>query len=178
MARPRTIPDSGIFRAVRLLLRQHGDRGVSFASVAKASGLSAPSLAQRYGSRARMITDALEAGWTELDEVTERAAENAPGSTKGAATLLKAIEEQQDSLGAEIIVLTAGFRDEALRQRAALWQRKVVTALAVRLGKGGEPDMDAGESLFALWQGRLFWSVVSHPGFKMKRVMRQVARRK
>ncbi|MBL4559333.1 MAG: hypothetical protein JKP98_26825 [Rhodobacteraceae bacterium] len=67
------------------MLGQHGDRGVSFASVAQASGLSAPSLAQRYGSRSRMIVDALAAGWQDLSETTEQADAAAAPSPRGAA---------------------------------------------------------------------------------------------
>lgn len=178
MARPRTVPDATIFAAVRQLLRQGGDRAVSFGSVSRASSLSAPSLAQRYGSRARMIADALEAGWTGLEAATALADAEAPQSTKGAAAFLRALENAEDDLGAAILVLTSGFRDPALCARAAVWQRQVVTALALRLGKGGEPDTDAGESMFALWQGRLIWSAVSDPGFKMKQVMRRVSARK
>jgi AcrR family transcriptional regulator len=175
MARPRSIPDSEIFVAVRRLLGQHGDRGVSFASVAQASGLSAPSLAQRYGSRSRMIVDALAAGWQDLSATTEQADAAAAPSAKGAAAFLKAIEASSDDLGRDMLVLISGFRDPALQTRAAAWQRAVVTGLAMRLGKGGSPDVDAGESMFAMWQGRLIWSAVSAPGFKMKRVMRRVA---
>lgn len=178
MARPRSIPDAEIFRAVRRILAEDGDRGVSFATVAKASGLSAPSLAQRYGSRARMIADALEAGWQELEATTAGAEADAALSTKGAAALLKTIEAAHDDLGRDILVLTSGFRDPALRGRAADWQKQVVTALAARLGKTGAPDTDAGESMFALWQGRLIWSAVSDPRFKMKRMMRRVTARK
>jgi AcrR family transcriptional regulator len=174
MARPRSIPDDDIFRAVRHLLGKDGERGVSFATVSKRSGLSAPSLAQRYGSRARMIQDALEAGWSDLARATEAAEAEAPPTTKGAAAFLKAIEAGHDDLGRDILVLASGFRDPALRGRAASWQRQVVTGLAMRLGKGGTADMDAGESMFAAWQGQLFWSAVSDPGFKMKRVMRRV----
>jgi AcrR family transcriptional regulator len=178
MARPRTIPDATIYKAVRRLLGEGGDRGVSFATVARATGLSAPSLAQRYGSRARMIADALDAGWDELERTTADADADAAQSTKGAAAFLAAIEAAHGDLGRDILVLTSGFRDPDLQGRAAAWQTQVVTALALRLGRGGAPDTDAGESMFALWQGRLLWSAVSDPGFKMKKVMRRVAARK
>ena len=51
MARPRTIPDPEIFAAIRALLAQGGDKAVAFSSVARATGLAAPTLVQRYGSR-------------------------------------------------------------------------------------------------------------------------------
>ena len=63
MARLKLIPDSAVFACVRQLLAAGGDRAVAFASVARATGLAAPTLVQRFGGRDAMVERALLAGW-------------------------------------------------------------------------------------------------------------------
>ena len=59
MSRTKTIPDLEIFAAIRRILARKGDKAVSFASVAQATGLAAATLVQRYASRDRMVKAAL-----------------------------------------------------------------------------------------------------------------------
>ncbi|NJS40650.1 MAG: TetR family transcriptional regulator, partial [Rhodobacteraceae bacterium] len=55
MPRQKTIPDARILATVSQLLAAEGDKAVSFASVAAATGLAAPTLVQRFGSRDGMV---------------------------------------------------------------------------------------------------------------------------
>jgi uncharacterized protein GlcG (DUF336 family) len=87
MSRSRTIPDAEIFSAVRALLAAGGDRAVAFSAVARATGLAAPTLVQRYGSRDRMLQAALLAAWDDLDAATAKAEPEVPLTAKGALAL-------------------------------------------------------------------------------------------
>ena len=151
MARPRIIPDSTVHAAVLRILEDEGERAVSFAAVARATGLAGATLVQRFGSRDAMVTAALHGGWDRLDaalETAEAEAEGAPG-------LLR-------RLPADPRLALASRHDAGLRERAAAWRARVEGALARRLrkGRGGGRADGAGARaamLFALWQGGALW---------------------
>ena len=50
MSRPRLIPDAEIFAAILRQIAAAGEKSVAFSTIARATGLAAPSLVQRYGS--------------------------------------------------------------------------------------------------------------------------------
>ena len=83
MGRSKTLPDTDVFAALRHLLIQGGDKAVAFSSVAQATGLAAPTLAQRYGTRDAMVRAALRDGWDVLAKATERAVDKAPRRPRG-----------------------------------------------------------------------------------------------
>lgn len=158
MARPRSIPDADVFAAVRQLLAEGGDKAVTFAAVAQATGLAAPSLAQRYGSCAGMIGAALADGWAVL------AAAVVPAS--GADTpqgFLKALGAE----GLLPVLMAAGLRDGRLRAQATGWRTAVEAGLARFFGNGGKAR-EAAAALFAAWTGALLWEPAGGRGFKMK----------
>ena len=168
MARPRTIPDDAIFAEVRRLLAEGGDKAVAFASVARATGLAAPSLVQRYGTRDAMLRAALTAAWDALDHQTglaEAAAADSP------VALLKALGA--DSGIVDLSRLAAGFRDPDLRARAGAWRNRVETALAQLLG-GGTKARETAAVLFVAWQGRMLWQDVGGKAMRLKDVVRRL----
>ncbi len=172
MSRTRTIPDSQIFSAIRTLLAAGGDKAVAFSAVARATGLAAPTLVQRYGSRDGMLRAALMAGWDELDAATSAAEADAALSAKGALALLKALDgDNGDPAG--IGLLAADFRDAALRTRAAAWRTRVESALAIRLG-GGAKGREAGALLFAVWQGQTLWQATGERSFRLKDALKRL----
>lgn len=171
MARRKLISDNEVFIAVRKLLTEGGDKAVSFASVGQATGLAAPTLVQRFGSREGMVQSAAAAVWAELDALTSAAEAEAPFSAKGAQALLK-------SLGAapeirEIALLAFSFRERELREQAALWRGRVEAALALRLG-GGDKGRDIAAMLFAAWQGQLLWQVAGDRTFRIKDAVKRL----
>ncbi|MFD1808173.1 TetR family transcriptional regulator [Gemmobacter lanyuensis] len=83
MARKKIIPDAKVHAEILRLLAQGGDRAVSFATVAQATGLAGPTLVQRFGSREGMVHTALMAGWAELEDQTAQAEAAAPLTAKG-----------------------------------------------------------------------------------------------
>jgi len=172
MARTRTIPDAEIFSAIRQLLATGGEKAVAFASVARATGLAAPTLVQRYGSRNDMLRAALMSAWDDLDATTATAETEAPASAKGALALLKSLGADNADLS-DITLLAADFRDPALRARAEDWRARVVSALAFRLG-GGSRGRETAAMLFALWQGQTLWQAAGDKGFKLKDALKRL----
>lgn len=165
MSRPRTIPDADVFAAILRLIAEGGEKSVAFSSVARATGLSAPSLVQRYGALPEMIRAALLHEWAVIDATTDIAISDVSAATKGPQALLKGLTAAPSPA-----VLAASLRDPALRDRARSWRHRVETALA---GRGG--DKDAAAMLFAAWQGQAMWDGISDKGFKMKDAIKRLS---
>lgn len=172
MGRTRTIPDADIFAAVRTLLAQGGEKAVAFSSVARMTGLAAPTLVQRYGSREAMLRAALMTAWDALDAATETAADDAPLSVKGAAQFLKALSADETET-ADLALLAVDFRDTDLRARATAWRTRVEQALAQRLG-GGAKGREAAAILFAAWQGQSLWQKAGGRAFRIKDALKRL----
>lgn len=172
MARPRTIPDGDVFAAIRALLAQGGDKAVAFSSVARATGLAAPTLVQRYGTREGMVKAALLSAWDALDNRTDQAEAAAPLNGKGAVALLKSLGEQ-DSGPDDLALLAVEFRDAELRARAEAWRARIEAALATRLG-GGAKGQELGAILFAAWQGQALWAMAGGRSFRLKDAVKRL----
>lgn len=158
MARPRTIPDQTIFAAILRQIEEGGDRAVAFSTVAAATGLSAPSLVQRYGGLPEMIHAALAGAWDQIEGQTSQAIASVTDAEKGPQALFKAL-----SPGPSAALLAASLRDPALRDVAARWRQRVEAALARLCG-----DAERGAMLFALWSGQSLWDGAGDKGFKLK----------
>jgi AcrR family transcriptional regulator len=173
MGRTRTVPDVEVYAVIRQLLLAGGDKAVAFSSVARATGLAAPTLVQRYGSRDGMVRAALAHAWDELDARTSEIAADCPMSAKGAAQLLKLLGGT-DASPVDLGLLAADVRDPALRDRALSWRETVESSLAARLG-GGAKGRTAAAILFAAWQGQSLWSPAGGRGFKLKDAVKRLA---
>jgi len=166
MARQRTVPDADIFAIVRSLLRDSGDRAVTFSVVAAQSGLSGASLVQRYTNREGMVQAARLAGWDGLDAALAEADATAPDGADGAAALLKTLGT--GTAGADLGLLMHDLA--ACAPRADGWKTAVETALARRMG-----DPEAARAAFALWQGRLLWAATGGKGPKLRAAVERLA---
>lgn len=173
MTRPRSVPDDTIFAAIRDIIAHGGDRAATFAAVGARVGLSGASLVQRYGSRERMVQAAMADGWNLLDAATFQAEAEAPASPEGAAALLKSLGAALDALG----LPGTSLGDKALAKRAAAWQARVETALALRLGATDAPDAEGARILFAAWQGRRVWAEAGRKGPKLREIVARIAGR-
>jgi AcrR family transcriptional regulator len=165
MSRPRTIPDSVIYAAILRLIAEEGEKAVAFSSVARATGLSAPSLVQRYGALPAMIQTALQGEWDRITDLTTKAIADTAASSKGPQALLKAL-----SPAVSAAVLAASLRDAGLRDRARNWRRLVETALARHDG-----DAQGAAMVFAAWQGQMLWEGIGDTAFKMKDAIKRLA---
>jgi AcrR family transcriptional regulator len=170
MGRHKTLPDAEVFAALRRLLMQGGDKAVAFSSVAQATGLAAPTLAQRYGTREAMVRAALQDGWKVLAKASERAADGAPPTAKGATQILKALAAGHAE---EIALLLSEFRDPALREPALAWRQMLLAALGARMG-GGSKGQEAAALLFAVWQGQVMWRKAGGSEVKIKDAVKRL----
>ncbi len=124
MPRIKTIPDTEILATVRQLLAAGGDKAVAFASVARATGLAAPTLVQRFGTRDAMVEAAVLEAWDMVHHDTAQAETTAPISPKGVQVFLKMLGEA-GSLLADTALLAQSFRSPALRKQAEDWRARV-----------------------------------------------------
>lgn len=172
MPRVKIIPDADVFTAIRQLLAEGGDKAVSFAAVGRKTGLAAPTLVQRFGSRDAMVQLALMAAWDGLEKATAKAEADAPMNAKGALALLKAVAGDAPDL-VDHALLAVDFRDPALRGRATDWRTRMESALAVRLG-GGDKARETAALLFAAWQGQMLWQMAGGKAFRLKDAVRRL----
>ena len=84
MSRIKLISDQDVLALLYAMLLQDGEKLFTFQSAAKASGLSAPGLVQRFSSREAMLVATLRHGWARLETVTAEADAEALMSAKGA----------------------------------------------------------------------------------------------
>jgi AcrR family transcriptional regulator len=166
MPRTRIISDAAIFATVRQLLAGGGEKAVSFATVAAATGLAASTLVQRYGSRDGMVKAARLDAWDALDAATAIAAT----ADKGPGGFLKALEGDLTAMAAATL---PDALDEDLRLRAAGWRATVESTLSLRLG-GGIKGREAAALLFAVWQGQSLWQTAGGKGFRLKDAVRKL----
>ncbi|WP_103332405.1 TetR/AcrR family transcriptional regulator [Pseudotabrizicola formosa] len=172
MSRSKLIPDPVVFVSIRALLVLSGERGASFGAVARATGLAAPTLVQRYGSQEGMVRAALLDGWDVLEQATDAAEGLSDLSVKGAHMLLKALADVSGD-GSVLPLLVRHLDDPTLRQRAMAWRTRVEQALALRLG-GSAKGREAAALLFAAWQGQMLWQDAGDKGFKLKDAVKRL----
>ncbi len=166
MARPRSIPDAEIFAAIRALLARDGEKAVAFGTVARLTGLAAPSLVQRYGNRDGMIRAALLDGWQDLQTRTAATAEVQPHA------LLKVMAEPA-AVMTDPALMALTLRDATLRAAAEAWRAELESLLALRLGAGTK-GAEAAAMLFAAWQGQLLWRHAGGKGFRVKEAAKRL----
>lgn len=164
MPRPRTIPDSTIFAAIIRLIEEGGERSVAFSTVARATGLAAPSLVQRYGALPQMIRAAFLGEWDRLGQIAAAAQAEVAATGKGSSALLKAL-----SPGPGPALLAASRRDPELAARAMAWRAGVEAALV-----GLSEEEDRASILVALWSGQTLWEGLAPRGFKLKDAIRRL----
>ena len=165
MSRPRTIPDSTIFAAILRLIAEDGEKAVAFSSVARATGLSAPSLVQRYGALPDMTRAALHGEWDRINALTAQAIAEMTATPKGPQALLKSLSPAPSPA-----LLAASSRDAKLRDRAGAWRAQVVAALDQH---SGHPE--AAAMVFAAWQGQSIWENIGDKGFKLKDAIKRLS---
>lgn len=165
MPRTRTIPDDRVFSAIHSLLLSGGEREVSFATVAAATGLAAPTLVQRYGSREGMVKAARLGFWSLRMAEVDRAI--AGTADKGPQAFLKALTPV-DAVG-----ITVDLRDPDLAQRLAAWRATVEAALALRLGTG-QKGRESAALLVAAWQGQALLAAAGDSAFKLKDAVKRL----
>jgi hypothetical protein len=172
MGRTKTVSDADVFQTIRRSLAAGGEKSVTFASIARSTGLAGPTLVQRFGSRAGMIRAAHLASWDALDAATSAAVEGAEFSAKGAHNLLKTLSNEQAG-PLDSALLSMDFRDAVLRKRAEAWRQTVEATMNLQLGGNAKARTKAA-ILFAAWQGQHLWQMAGGKSFKMKDAVKQL----
>ena len=129
MPRPKSVPDTAVHAAIAALYGRGGDKAVTFAAVASATGLAPPTLVQRYGSRDGMLEWALRQGWDQVDAATRAALPIL--LDKGAAAYLKAVS-QASRMSFTLAELVAATRSADLQTRAGDRQAAFATRQRLR----------------------------------------------
>jgi AcrR family transcriptional regulator len=160
MSRPKTQPDADVLAAALSILHRHGPEALTFAALAAASGLSAATLVQRFGSKAELKQRALLLAWDGLDRKTADLAAAVPRSPPGAVKLLVGLSRDYggiESYAEGLLLLREDLRDPALRARGAAWKSTLSRILDECLE--GLPGAGPGIGLLmaAQWQGALLW---------------------
>ncbi len=160
MARRKTIPDEQVLDTLFGLMMETGPDGLTFARAAKASGLSAATLVQRYVNRERMVEAILVQAWDRLDAETKAADNDEDLSPEGAINLLlrlmPAKTAERDATDG-LLLLREDIRNPRLRERGAAWGRALVSALGRRLSSDPREADILGWQMSALWQGAHTW---------------------
>ena len=151
MPRKKSLSDAQVLADARRLHLSGGEKALTFGNLARASGLAASTLAQRFGTIEGLIAALARQGWQDLLDAL--AALEQSTADKGPQGYLKALSPSGlDALR----LLSLSTTDESARQLAEDWRSRVVTALALRLGQG-EKARAAAAVIFATWQGQLLW---------------------
>lgn len=157
MPRKKSLSDAQVLADARRLHLSGGEKALTFGNLARASGLAASTLAQRFGTIEGLIAALARQGWQDLLEGL--AALEQSTADKGPQGYLKALSPAGlDALR----LLSLSTTDEGARQLAEDWRARVLTGIALRLGEG-EKTRSAASVIFAAWQGQLLWNVPPSP---------------
>ena len=160
MARPKTLPDIEVLAAAHRLLHERGPDGLTFASLARACGLSASTLVQRFGSKDGLVQGALLHAWDRLDDKTAGLAAAVPRTPDGAVDMLLGLS--QDYGGIEtyadgLLILREDLRDPILRARGAAWKATLTAVLEDCFACTPAVPRGLGLLIAAQWLGSLLW---------------------
>jgi AcrR family transcriptional regulator len=160
MPRPKTLPDSTVLKAAYALVHQHGPDALTFATLARACGLSGSTLVQRFKSKADLIRSTLSYAWDGLDEKTAAFSAKVPKTPDGAVQLLTLLSKDYGEIEAyadALLILREDLRDPALRARGAKWKAVLTRALEDCFAAVPQAPQGIGLLMAAQWQGSVLW---------------------
>jgi AcrR family transcriptional regulator len=160
MSRGKSISDAELLERLLVAVRQHGPSGLSFAKAAEVAGLAAPTLVQRFGTRAGMVEAVLLRAWDQLDEATAAADLEAAPHPAGAIELLLRLTNPGSAdydFTDGLLLLREDIRNPVLRARGSEWGVRLAEALGRRLSDDADRAIELGWQMASLWQGTLIW---------------------
>lgn len=160
MARTKSVPDEAVLDRLMAVVAEEGPDGLTFARAAKAAGLSAATLVQRYGSSQSMLEAVLLRAWDQLDAATRTADENAALTPQGAIDLLMALmpPDTADYNATDgLLLLREDIRNPVLRARGVAWGLYLADALGRRLSGDAAKAERLGWQMASIWQGAHIW---------------------
>jgi AcrR family transcriptional regulator len=160
MPRPKTLSDADVLAIAHTLIHECGPDALTFARLARASGLSASTLVQRFKSKAGLVQSTLLHAWDRLDEKTARLAATVPKTPDGAVALLVGLSRDYgdiETYAEGLLVLREDLRDPALRARGAAWRDCLSNALDDCFAEIPHAPQGIGLLIASQWQGSLLW---------------------
>lgn len=167
--RPRTVSDEQVFAAVTRVVGRAGPAGLTFAAVAQEAGLSAPALAQRYGSKKGLLVAYAGAGQAvpHAFDRAEKRARSALGALHLAIESLVDPVSTPEELAHSIAFLHMDLTDPDLKAHAATQSRdlrrriEAVLDRAVETGELVATDTAAlATSIYTTYNGALLsWAI-------------------
>lgn len=160
MGRGKRISDAQLLERLLLAVMEHGPSELSFAKAAEVAGLAAPTLVQRFGTRARMVEAVLLRAWDQLDKATAAADAEAAFDPTGAIELLLRLTNPgaaEYDFTDGLLLLREDIRNPVLRARGAEWGARLANALGSRLCDDADRANKLGWQMASLWQGTLIW---------------------
>ncbi|MDX6740680.1 TetR/AcrR family transcriptional regulator [Actinocorallia sp. A-T 12471] len=170
--RPRSVSDETIFRAVAETIGDSGPTGLTLAAVARRAGLTAPALAQRFGSKRGLLLAFAEGESGNAARIFGEARAASPGPVEAIhlalASLTSAITTRE-ALAHSLAFLQLDLADPDLRAHAQAQSRAVraeLTALVEEAVDLGDLTVDdpatVAETLYVVYSGALItWAVES-----------------
>jgi AcrR family transcriptional regulator len=157
--RPRTIADPDLLDAALGLMHDQGPAALTFASVARATGLAPATLVQRFGSKDGLMEAALLHAWDELDARTASADARFAVTPAGAIELLVSLSRHgdRDRFANGLLILREDFRHPRLRERGDIWGTGLALILGRRLTADPGRQDDLGRLMANQWQGAMLW---------------------
>jgi AcrR family transcriptional regulator len=160
MPRTKTLSDEQVLDAALKLLHESGPEALTFERVARACGLSAATLVQRFRSKAGLKQSTLLLAWDRLDEKTAQLAATVPKTPDGAVELLVALSSDYggiETYAEGLLVLREDLRDPLLRSRGAAWKAALSGALEDCFSQVPHAPQGIGLLTASQWQGSLLW---------------------
>jgi AcrR family transcriptional regulator len=160
MPRPKTLPDEDLLETALKLMRERGPDALTFAELAKASGLSASTLVQRFNTKRALVRSALLRAWDQLDQRTAALADRVPKTPEGAVELLAQLSGSYgdiETYADNLLILREDLRDPALRARGIAWKLALSRALDGCFAGTARRRRGIGLLMATQWQGALLW---------------------
>jgi AcrR family transcriptional regulator len=170
VGRPRTVSDEAVFSVVARLLGEHGPDGLTLARVGREAGLSAPAIAQRFGSKRALLLAFAAQGTDAVALLFATAAATHPSPTealqRGFAAMIADIDSRT-ALANNLAFLRIDLTDEEFHQLATVQSREIrrhvqnLLDQAVTTGELAATDTTAlTRTVYATYTGALLtWAI-------------------
>lgn len=170
VGRPRTVSDDAVFDAVTAVVTEVGPSGLTLSAVADKVGLSAPALAQRFGSKRNLLLAYAAASAEGVDALFERARRRSPDALSAVRTALVSFAApvaSRQALANNLAFLHLDLTDPELGAHATRQSRRLRQHIADLLREahegghlvGADPVVLA-DSLYTTYNGALVtWAI-------------------
>lgn len=158
MPRHKTVSDERVLDFLLALISKVGPDRLSFSLSAKACGLSAATLVQRYGNREALVEAVLAHAWARLSAQTEAADREVEFTPSGAIEILMQLmpgDAAEFNATEGLLLLREDVRNLRLRNFGLKWFRQLEAALGRRLSTDPRQAERKARQMVALWQGAL-----------------------